>query len=75
MSRAFTKEGDAQWLSDIAPTLSALLNFLTMENNGIIVIEEKRALDASGREVIFMSNGLAYTKDADGRWCVAKDEE
>jgi hypothetical protein len=71
MSRAFMKEGDAQWLSDVDPTLNALLIFLTVENNGIRVVEEKRTLDDRGREVFHMSNGLAYVKNDDGRWSVA----
>jgi hypothetical protein len=75
MSRAFMKEGDDQWLSDIAPTMSALLVFLTKENNGIRVIEEKQLIDKRGREVYFMSNGLAYVKDDDGKWSVAPEEE
>lgn len=74
MSRAFTKEDDGQWLSDVSPTLSALLNFLTRENNGIRVVEERRIIDTAGREVIFMSNGLAYVKDGDRRWSVAPEE-
>lgn len=73
MSRAFMKESDAQWLSDIQPTLSALLVFLTQENNGIRVVEEKRIIDTLGREIFCMSNGLAYMKDRDGRWSVAPD--
>ncbi|MFI5252383.1 MAG: hypothetical protein ACHQQQ_08140 [Bacteroidota bacterium] len=75
MSRAFMKEGDDQWLSDVTPTMSALLNFLTRENNGIRVIEEKRVIDKKGREVYYMSNGLAYVKDDDGRWAVAPEEQ
>ena len=71
MSRAFLKEGDDQWLSDVAPTMSALLNYLARENNGIRVVEEKRTIDAKGREVFHMSNGLAYVKDEEGKWSVA----
>jgi hypothetical protein len=74
MSRAFMKEGDDLWLSDIAPTLNALLNYLTRENNDIRVVEEKRIIDKKGREVYFMSNGLAYVKDDDGKWSVAPEE-
>ncbi len=74
MSRAFMKEGDDQWLSDIDPTMTALLIFLTRENNGIRVFEEKRIIAANGREVYQMSNGLSYSKDDDGRWCVVADE-
>jgi hypothetical protein len=73
MSRAFMKEGDAMWLSDVPPTMSALLAFLTNENNGIRVVEEKRTIDPRGREVIHMSNGLAYVKDDDGRWSTARE--
>jgi ribosomal protein S8 len=75
MSRAFMKEGDDQWLSDIAPTMSALLVYLTKENNDIRVVEEKQIIDKKGREVYFMSNGLAYVKDDDGRWSVAEESE
>jgi hypothetical protein len=73
MSRAFMKESDDQWLSDVAPTLSALLVYLTRENNGITVVEERRTIDPDGREVLHMSNGLAYFKDNDGRWSVAPE--
>lgn len=62
------------WLSDVAPTMSALLAFLAGENSGIRIVEEKRTIDGRGREVVHMSNGLAYVKDDDGRWSVAKDD-
>lgn len=71
MSRAFMKEGDEQRLSDVLPTLGALIVFLTMENNGIRVVEENITIDDRGREVHHMSNGLEYVKDDDGRWSVA----
>jgi hypothetical protein len=64
------KESDDQWLHDVAPTLSALLIYLARENNGIRVYEEKRSIDADGREVYDMSNGLSYTKDNEGKWRV-----
>ena len=67
------KESDDQWLSDVAPTLTALLLHLARENNGIMVVEEKRTIDTLGREIHHMSNGLAYVKDADGRWSMAPD--
>ena len=70
MSRAFLKESDDQWLHDVAPTLSALLIYLARENNGIRVYEEKRSIDADGRKVYDMSNGLSYTKDNEGKWRV-----
>jgi hypothetical protein len=74
MSRAFMKEGDDLWLSDIAPTLSALLVFLTRENNDIRVVEEKRTIDVNGREIFHMSNGLAYSRNDDGKWAVVPEE-
>ncbi len=74
MNRAFVREGDDQWLHDVAPTVSALLIYLTKENNGIIVVETKRSFDAGGREVIAMSNGLSYAKDEHGKWYVVDEE-
>ena len=73
MSRAFLKESDDQWLHDIAPTVSALLIYLTKENNGIRVYEEKRLISPDGREVYVMSNGLSYVKDDEGKWRVADE--
>lgn len=71
MSQAFVKEGDEQWLHEIAPTLNALIVYLTRENNGIRVYEKKNAVDAvTGRKIHVMSNGLSYTKDDEGRWMV-----
>ena len=69
MSQAFVKEGDAQWLHDVQPTLQALILFLTSENNGIRVYEKSVSMDqAKNRQVHLMSNGLSYAKDQDGRW-------
>jgi hypothetical protein len=71
MSQAFVKEEDGQWLQDIQPTLNALIVYLTRENNGIRVYEQKSFLDEKlGKEVHKMSNGLDYTKDDEGRWMV-----
>ena len=70
MSRAFMKESDDQWLHDVAPTMSALLAYLTRENNGIRVYEEKRSIDSKGQEIFEMSNGLSYMKDQEGKWRV-----
>ena len=71
MSQAFVRENDEQWLHEIAPTLNALIVYLTRENNGIRVYEKKSHIDpGTGKEVHVMSNGLSYTKDNDGRWCV-----
>lgn len=69
MSQAFVKEGDEQWLHEIQPTVTALVLHLTRENNGIRVYEKKQYADPkTGRQVHEMSNGLSYSKDADGRW-------
>jgi hypothetical protein len=68
MSQAFVKESEEPWLPDVAPTLQALIVFLTRENNGVRVYEQKGFIDANGREVHQMSNGLSYAKDIDGRW-------
>ena len=70
MSQAFVKEEDGQWLHDVMPTLNALIMYLTLENNGIRVYEKKNYLNAAGKEVHEMSNGLSYSKDVDGKWCV-----
>lgn len=70
MSQAFVKESDEQWLHEVQPTLHALIVYLTRENNGIRVYEKRGYADDKGRTIHDMSNGLAYTKDADGRWMV-----
>ena len=67
MSQAFVKEKDDQWLHEIPGTVSALINYLTRENNGIRVYE-KRKLVKAGTDIYEMSNGLAYSKDAEGKW-------
>ncbi len=72
MSQAFVRESDEQWLRDITPTLNALLVYLTRENNGIRVYEQRSFVDSkTGKDVFQMSNGLSYTKDVDGRWSIA----
>ena len=70
MSQAFVRESDEQWLHEIAPTLNALIVYLTRENNGIRVYEQKQFVDAKGNEVHVMSNGLSYAKDQEGKWYV-----
>jgi hypothetical protein len=72
MSQAFVRESDEQWLHEIAPTMNALVVYLTRENNGIRVYEQKSSMDVkTGREVYQMSNGLSNTKDDEGRWSIA----
>jgi hypothetical protein len=69
MSRAFIRENDDQWLSDIPPTMNALISFLTRENNGIRIHEQRNFIDSQGDEIHVMSNGLSYIK-AGGIWKV-----
>lgn len=70
MSQAFIRESDDQWLNEIAPTVNALVVFLTRENNGIRIYEQKTFVDDAGRELHVMSNGLSYAKDEKNRWYV-----
>lgn len=71
MSHAFVKESEDQWLHDIPPTMTALVNYLTRENNGIRVYEKASHTDAkTGKQVVDMSNGLSYSVDADSRWFI-----
>lgn len=72
MSQAFVREGDDQWLSDVAPSINALIIFLTRENNNVRVYEKKSYTDANGKQIHEMSNGLSYTKDENGRWCIVE---
>ncbi len=68
MSQAFVREQDEQWLHEIAPTMQALVVYLTRENNGIRVYEKKNFIDPNGRQAYLMSNGLTYAKDEGGKW-------
>ena len=63
--------GDDMWLSDVSPSLNALIAFLTRENNGIRVYEISTTIHPDGRELHKMSNGLSYLKDENGRWAIA----
>ena len=72
MSQAFVRESEEQWLHEIAPTMNALIVYLTRENNGVRVYEKKRYVDErTGKEVFEMSNGLSYAIDDEGKWYVA----
>lgn len=68
MSQAFMREGEDQWLPDVAPTIQALILFLTKDNNGIRVYEKKQNKAKDGRIVHEMSNGLIYGKNKNGKW-------
>ncbi|MEO6405552.1 MAG: hypothetical protein ABIY51_15340 [Ferruginibacter sp.] len=69
MSQAFVKEEDEQWLHELAPTMQALINYLTRQNNGIRVYEVSNSIHPkTGKEVFRISNGMDYLKDSDGKW-------
>lgn len=69
MSQAFVRESDEQWLHEVSPTLSALIVYLTRQNNGVRVYEKSTHLDKkTGKEAHDMSNGLSYAKDDEGKW-------
>jgi hypothetical protein len=70
MSHAFVREEDYQWLHETPGTLTALINYLTRENNGVRVYE-KRQFIKNDVEVFEMSNGLSYSKDKNGKWQIA----
>lgn len=71
MSQAFVRENDEQWLHEVAPTLQALIVYLTRENNGIRVYEVRSYPDtATNRAVHVMSNGLSYAINAEGQWYI-----
>lgn len=68
MSSAFVREGDDQELSDISPSLSSLISFLTRENGGIRVYEKKRVNGPDGETLHEMSNGLTYRINSRSKW-------
>ena len=71
MSQAFVKESDEQWLHEVAPPLKALILYLTRENNGVRVYEQKIFIDPKdGKEIHVMSNGLSYAKDNENKWYI-----
>ncbi len=71
MSQAFVKEQDEEWLHEIQPTMQALINYLTRQNNGIRVYEQKQFISKkTNKSVYVMSNGLDYTLDDAGRWTI-----
>lgn len=71
MSQAFVRESEEQWLHEVAPTLQALIIYLSRENNNIRVYEKKQYVASKNNQVFHeMSNGLTYGKDKDGKWYV-----
>jgi len=71
MSSAFVKENEEQWLHEIDPTMTALIHYLTRENNGIRVYEKGQEVDKQGNTVFLMSNGLKYFVNSDRQWTIA----
>ncbi len=71
MSQAFVKESEEQWLHEVPPTLNALIVYLSRENNGIRVYEQKNYVDSkTGKNVYVMSNGLFYSTDKESKWFI-----
>lgn len=71
MSQAFVREQEEMWLHDVSPSVTALIIYLTRENNGIRVYEKQRTMDpANNREVFVMSNGFSYARDENSKWYI-----
>jgi len=71
MSQAFVKENEEMLLQDVPPSITALIMYLTRENNGIRVYEKRMVNDPEyNRKVHVMSNGLSYSKDENSKWYV-----
>ncbi len=71
MSQAFVKESEEQCLHEVQPTLNALIMYLTRENNGVRVYEQRNYIDPkTSKEIHVMSNGLSYAKDNESKWYV-----
>lgn len=69
MSRGFTREYEDQWLHEIPPTMAALIQYLTRENNGIpVYVRRTYTHTATGREAYEMSNSLSYAVDEKNQW-------
>jgi hypothetical protein len=68
MSSAFVKEGDDMWLHDIAPTLDALVNYLTRENSGLKITEKESHFSKEQNTTVHkMSDGFSYMV-RDNKW-------
>ena len=71
MSQAFVKETEEQWLHEVPPTINALIVYLSRENNGVRVYEQKNFIDNNtGKTVYVMRNGLSYTTDTERKWYI-----
>ena len=73
MSQAFVRESEGEWVHDVCPSLPALINYLTRENNDVSVYVKKSFFsEKHGRDLHEMSNGFNYAKDNDGKWYIAE---
>ncbi|MEP6597270.1 MAG: hypothetical protein ABJA71_15060 [Ginsengibacter sp.] len=71
MSQAFVKESEEQWLHEVPPTLNALIVYLTRENNGVRVYQQRSFVNPQdGKQIHVMSNGLSYATDSESKWYV-----
>ena len=74
MGSAIVKNNDAKWLYEVGPSFKALLQFLRKENNGINIHEVKNYYSIKySRDVYEMSDGLVYSKNNQGKWCIIND--
>lgn len=72
MSGAFVRESEEQWLHEVAPTMNALVIYLTRENNGIRVYEKSSQFSEKlNKEIHLMSNGMSYAIDDNSQWFIA----
>lgn len=68
MSHAFVRDDDDMWLHDIAPTMTALINYLTRENGGLKVTEKEQHFDQELKLTVHkMSDGFSYAV-RDNKW-------
>jgi hypothetical protein len=71
MSSAFVRDQDDQWLHEIPPTINALIQYLTRENNGIgVYVKNSYLHPAIGKDVHEMSNGMTYGINNESQWYV-----
>jgi hypothetical protein len=72
MSQAFIREGDEMWLGDIAPTIDALINYLSREN-GLRITEKSHQFDKTLNTTVYkMSDGFNYFVK-DNKWVCQED--
>lgn len=71
MSQAFMRERDEPWLHEVAPTINALIVYITREQNGIQAYLKKSYFSKKeNRDVYEMSDGLTYAIDDNSKWYI-----